>query len=470
MSPNQIKFSPAQATRYKNFLAKQLKRKTPLNSFQISALTEKACGVNVPPPSVRRHLAETKSGRKLGIAVADTPQQIAAKAKAAETFQRTRKRNDELIFMRSKTVRTIEAALEVAEVDTDIWEVERGEVNKWDSVAKKDADFTYKGGQITAKRQQLAVSELWQVKIWLRRKKSWTSKELRNLILADCKKIAPRYPRIRRTSHQPLLAELSIFDAHFGKLAWKPESGSNYDLSICRDRYLSAADDLLSRTAVERPERIVYVVGNDFYHTDQGRAGATNSGTPQDCDGRWQKAFRVGVQCAIETAQRAATIAPVDILCVVGNHDAEKSFCLGEVLAGRFHKCRDIKVLNDPDTYAYYSYGRTLIGFTHGDTVGSPAKRALLPNTMLTDRPRDCGKAYWREWHLGHFHSENEDVWKYRSVESIRDCVVRILPSLSGTDSWHRRNNYKSVLAAECHLYHKDHGRYAYLCHQPKDK
>jgi hypothetical protein len=259
--------------------------------------------------------------------------------------------------------------------------------------------------------------------------------------------------------------ELSLFDAHFGKLAWAPETKQNYDLSICRERYMTAGRSLLGRGSVFTPERILYVVGNDFFHTDQGRQGLTTNGTPQDCDGRWQKAFRIGKDCTITLAEEAAQLAPVDIMVVPGNHDAEKVFCLGEVLAARFQNHPTINVFNSADVYSYYRWGKVLLGFVHGDQHGSDKKREQLPTTMATDCPLDWAETVWREWHLGHFHSEQETVWKYRTVNHVRDVAVRVLPSLSSTDAWHRRSGYKSVLSAECHIYHKDCGRYGYLTH-----
>lgn len=158
--------------------------------------------------------------------------------------------------------------------------------------------------------------------------------------------------------------------------------------------------------------------------------------------------------------------AAVDIVIVPGNHDEEKAFTLGEVLEARFHNNPKVVVFNQPDQYKYYRWGKSLIGFVHGQNHASDKKRAQLPIQMLRDRPVDCSEAVWLEWHLGHFHSEQEDVWKYRTVDHVQDVAVRVLPSLSSTDAWHRQQGYQSVLAAEMHIYHKQKGRHAYEVHQ----
>jgi hypothetical protein len=354
----------------------------------------------------------------------------------------------------SGSVRTVEDALTKGGVDRDQWDIERFVVNSWE-VGAKGPDGT------------ITTCPLWQVKVWLKAKKGWNPSEFRQILIDDLTALAPSYSNVpKSTASGPLLAELSIFDAHFGKLAWAPESGQDYDLKICENRYMNAGRDLLARAFDHSVERVLYVVGNDFFHTDQGRVGATSNGTPQDVDGRWQKAFRVGKDCCITLAEEAAMDCPVDILIVPGNHDQEKIFCLGEVLAARFHNHPNIKVLNSPDFHSYYSWGKTLLGFVHGQNHGSDKKRSELISTMATDRPVEWANSVWREIHLGHFHSESEEIWRHRSSHHIRDIAIRVLPSLSSSDAWHRASGYKSVLAAECHLYHKERGRHQYLVHQ----
>ncbi len=352
-----------------------------------------------------------------------------------------------------KRVVTVADAIAKGGIDLQEWEVERFVLNSWE-VGAKGPD------------KRVRVTPIWQVKIWLKKKQGWSAQEFRNLLIDDLKKQAPAKYSIPASALQPsrnlpLLGELSIFDAHFGKLAWSPETGQDYDLKICRTRYLAAGRDLIRRMVEQKIERMLFVVGNDFFHADHN--GGTTAGTQVDCDGRWQKSFRIGKECCITLAEEAATYCPVDIMIVQGNHDRDKVFCLGEVLAARFCNHIAVNVINDPDVYSYYAWGKVLLGFVHGQNHASKAKRAELPIQMSTDRPEDWAKSVWREIHLGHFHSEQEDVWKYRKVEHVRDVAVRVLPSLSSTDAWHREVGYASVLAAEAYLYHKEKGRYSIL-------
>lgn len=395
-----------------------------------------------------RMIRRYKEKAKKGVAIAE-PNTVAGTCKIEQKGS-----EDAEVELFSRRIVTLEDALNKGNVDLDRWDVERFVVNSWE-VGAKGPDG------------KIVVEPLWQVKVWLKAKKGWNPSEFKKLLYNDLRELAPSYrvPSFGdNAKNNPILAELSIFDAHFGKLAWAPETSQDYDLRICRDRYMKAGRDLLARAGRENLERILYVVGNDFFHTDH--KGLTTNGTPQDCDGRWQKAFRIGAQCCITLAEEASQLAPVDILIVPGNHDREKAFCLGEVLDARFYQNHSISVMNDPDLYSYYRWGKVLLGFVHGDSHTSAKKRAELPQQMATDRAADWSATVWREWHLGHFHSELEDVWHFRKVEHVRDLAVRILPSLSSTDAWHRHQGYASVLSAECHLYHKERGRWAYLVHQ----
>lgn len=443
--------SPKDRQRYEEILRAAARRE--LNSKEVIAKLSREFGRPFPPRTVRDQLDKIRKGVPLNLFVgkADNP---TAPAVSPGTIQTTGTGSDsQVLESLGEQIKTVDQALAKGGVDRKIWDVERFVINSWEVGAKGPDGI-------------VRVTPLWQVKVWLKAKRGWDPTEFRQLLVSDLKKLAPSYRATKPAKTEgPLLAELSIFDAHFGKLAWAPETGQDYDLKICRNRYMAAGRDLLARAAKEDLGRILYVVGNDFYHTDQGRIGATTAGTYQDCDGRWQKAFRLGKDCAITLAEEAAQIAPVDIMIVPGNHDSEKVFCLGEVLDARFSKSKTVKVHNTPDVHSYYRWGNVLLGFVHGDNHNSEKKRDQLPATMATDRPKDWAETVWREIHLGHTHSEFEELWKWRSVKHVRDVAVRVLPSLSSTDAWHRRSGYRSVLAAECHLYHRDRGRYQYLVH-----
>lgn len=382
------------------------------------------------------------------------------------TMKGTGSETAELNGIMAGRIVTLDDALKKGNVDLTKWDVGTWEITSWEVGAKTDKDITYNDNkQVKKVSQKMEVIPLWRVNVKLKAKMGWNPTEFRQILVADIKRQAPSYKTPTPVEDRPpLMLELSIFDAHFGKLGWSPETRQDYDLKICKRRYMNAARDLLGRGATFKPERILLVYGNDFFHVDH--KNITTNGTPQDCDGRWQKSFRIGKECCITVAEEASQIAPVDIMIVQGNHDHEKIFCLGEVLDARFHNNHMINVMNEPDKFTYYDWGKVLLGFVHGDKHMSDSKLKELPTQMIEDKPVESSKAVWREWHLGHIHSEQEDVWHYRKSKYVRTTAIRRLPSLSSTDAWHREEGYASVLAAEAHIYHKDKGRFAYLVHE----
>lgn len=353
----------------------------------------------------------------------------------------------EVVWTTSTPVRTTEDALAKAEIDTAVWEVERSVINSWEVGAK-----TEKG--------DIAKTPLWQVKLWLKRKKGWSRKELLAEIVESLGRPVRKAKPSKVVKPSGLLAEVAIMDHHFGKLAWQPEVGENYDVEIARDRYDKAARVLIDSCEEQNAKRILFVVGNDFYHVDNG-TNTTTAGTPQDCDGRWQKAFVTGLTCVRDAIEAAKEVAPVDVMVVPGNHDKERAFTLGVTLGAVYGNDGRVTVHNSPSLKKRFAWGVNLLGFYHGHKMRA-GRLAQLPNEMAHAWPQEFAASQWREWHLGHLHRESEDVWRFRASDTQGDMLVRVLPSLCGTDAWHHESGYRSLGAAETHFFDSKFGRVGY--------
>lgn len=410
------------------------------SAAEIVDLAFKKLNITISAKTVREHRQKLREG----IALYKLPPE------AGESFELKDKGEEKEIIAYRKKMTTINEVAKEAGIDTDKYDVV-GEAKYWEMGSKTPDGKT-------------VVTPLWSVHARAVPKKGWSPDEFRKILVRDINSIKEGRPFCppKMASKDRLLAELSIFDAHFGKLAWGPESGENYDVKIAQSRYLAAAEILIGRALDRGVDRFLYVVGNDFFHVDQGKKSSTTSGTIVDSDGRWQKAFQAGVKCAIYAIEQMRGHAEVDVISVPGNHDEERCFVLGELLKAKFEGVSNVNVLTTPSKYVYYRYGTNLLGFTHGEQATSDAKRMALPQTMMEDRPHDYAETTCHEWHLGHLHHERENVWVYRAADSIRRCTVRTLPSISGTDSWHRANNYASVKQAEMHYYSFDRGRHGY--------
>jgi hypothetical protein len=145
--------------------------------------------------------------------------------------------------------------------------------------------------------------------------------------------------------------------------------------------------------------------------------------------------------------------APVDILLVPGNHDRQSSLHAARFIWAFFHNNPSVHVDFSCRPRKYYTYGKTLLGFTHGNEE----KHADLPILMATEVPRQWAETDCHEIHLGHYHKRKSI--RTVSVDSFNGTDIRILPSLCGTDAWHHRRGYVSGKhSAEALLYEYDDG------------
>jgi hypothetical protein len=349
---------------------------------------------------------------------------------------------------RGSRIRTIEDLLAFSETDTRIWEVERHVINKWEVGAKDPAG----GGILT--------EPLFQLKLWMRRRVTEQKLEaLFGQLLDQFKEAAPPKIAVPYPPGRGML-EISIMDLHVGKYCWAAETGRAYDPDIAQKMFWAALEDLLHKASGCRPEKILFVVGNDFFNVDNLER-TTTAGTPQDEAMRWQESFLCGRKLMVAAIERLRQLAPVHVQIVPGNHDSQRLWYLGDVIASWFRNTPGIQVDHTCHPRKYVVYGRNLIGYCHGHSE----KHDKLPMLMAVERPQDWAATRFREWHLGHFHSKKTKV--FVAHQDLHSVQVRILPSLCPPDAWHANMGYTSKLAAEAYYWDAEHGCVATFTHSP---
>jgi hypothetical protein len=344
-----------------------------------------------------------------------------------------------------KPIRTLAEATQAAEVDTAVWFVDRWECTAWTTVTK-DAD------------DKPVQTQQHRVKVYLKRIQRRSLQEAQEALWERMKRHAPVFPKA--FTHKPAkgetyLAVMGLFDVHVGKYAWGAETGTNYDLDIATTVFLNAVDDLLAESAHRRIGAWLLPLGNDFYHMDNSR-GSTFAGTPQDVDGRYAKVIEAGETAVIKAIERMLAVAPVEVVWVPGNHDPTTSYHLARMVEAWFRNAKHVTVDHGPSPRKYFAWGCNLLGLTHGNEE----KHAALPSLMATERPKDWANAKCREWLLGHMHRSRQ--WQTQSVDTHEGTTVRVLRSLSATDSWHHRkgfiNSGENSSGAEVYWYSKLRG------------
>jgi len=339
---------------------------------------------------------------------------------------------------------TVEKLLDIYDIDLEIWEIEKQIINTWE-VGAKGPD------------KKIVTTPLFQVKVWLKKKQAaYDLENIRREFLEDLKQLSPKVPYNKKQNidKDGKLLEITIFDLHFGKVAWHEEVGENYNIKIASERFNDCIDYFINLYQGTNIEKILLPISNDFFNSDKSHPyNSTTSGTPQEEDTRWQNTFRKGRELLIKNIQKLSQIAPVEVKVIPGNHDYERSFYLGDSLEGWFHNDQNVNIDNSPNPRKYFSFGKNLIGFTHGNNE----KVADLPMIMAQENPTDWAMTYYREFHLGHLHHKKEG--KFNATNELQGVMVRHMSSLSGTDSWHHKKGYIGARkSAESFLWDKEKG------------
>lgn len=350
--------------------------------------------------------------------------------KQKEKFEQT---NDYIKAERliTRKPQTLEECAKEFDVDLNIWECVKFSVSNWDVTSTKK--------EVTATNYSVKAEF---------KKKSFNIKYedmVRNLI-NDIQNDIPKYEQksyMRYNSGNML--EIPIMDLHLAKLAWKDETGEDYDSKIAEERFLYAIQDLLERAKDKKLEKIVFPIGNDFFNFDTIN-GTTTKGTHQDNDSRWQKMFKTGCNILVKGIDMLSEVAPVEVMYIPANHDYQTSYYAIMYLYAWYSKNNDVSIDISPKPRKYMKWGDCLVGWSHGNEEG---KR--IGNIMQIEARKEWGDSKYCEFHLAHLHSEQ--------TTEIGGIIIRNISSVTSTDAWHSRSGYiGAVKKAQSFLWNKEHG------------
>ena len=236
-------------------------------------------------------------------------------------------------------------------------------------------------------------------------------------------------PRLRmRRADRPFWLVTSATDFHWGMRSWAMESGSEYNRKEARRRLLQTTEDLASRLPGQ-PKGITVAVGSDWIHVD-GLTSSTTRGTPQHIDGTPLELLITGAELAREHLDILATVAPVHVVLMAGNHDRTSAHALLLYLRAAYEHSDRVTVSADHALRNYQEIGNTLACFTHGDTC----KPEKLGAVMSKERREMWGRSRHHVAFGGHLHHQ-----RVREVGGVRHFQ---LPSLAAPDAWHAGAGY----------------------------
>lgn len=378
-----------------------------------------------------------------------------AKSRAAQSDKKefsTNETDDGLeVLSVSDRIRTVADAIKFGEIDTSIWCVDKQKVGSYECPMKLAMG--------AGKPDKPKIIKLWRIEVSFKRLVAKPIQQAADALIARMMKHSPKYPKFKalKPNRDPNMLEVSVFDAHFGKLAWAPETGQSYDLKIAERIFFDAVQSLVNDARGHFIEKILFPVGQDFLHIDNVQ-GTTTGGTPQDADGRYAKIFETATMACIHAIDYLAEVAPVKVIWVPGNHDRTASYHVASNISAWYRNTDRVTVDRSPTWRKYERYGPAVIGFTHGDQENPKDLVAI----MMGEARKLLATARSFEIHKGHHHKVKQT--EYTTADSFSGGVkVRTLPSLSGKDQWHCGKGYDSDRAAEAYLWSKNRGYVAHF-------
>ena len=391
------------------------------------------------------YISPGKDGMKLGM---PSPCGEALNAWKAQKLAEERVETKDTLSLHipSTRIHTLEDLLSFFEVKLDIWEVERFTCNKWE-VGAKDHDGN------------VQTTPLFQVKAVLKRKcteqQDAVAQEIEELVGLSESRFRSA-PLIIKAQELRLktgnMVELCIPDLHFNRLVWNGETGhGNWDSHIAREVFDKATDDLFQQVFTYKPEKIVFVIGNDLLNADNIQQ-TTTRGTPQVCDTHYHKAFEDVRNMKIAAIEKFRALCPVEVITLPGNHDKLASWHLGDSIKMLYCKTPDVTVDTSALPRKYMKWGNCGLCWTHGDEI----KRPDLPLTFAAEQRELWGNTKYNEIHLGHLHQTQ--------TQEFHGVRVRILPVLCKPNEWENSRAYiGNIRCAQAYVWNKESGLKAIL-------
>lgn len=275
----------------------------------------------------------------------------------------------------------------------------------------------------------------------------------REMLLAAVDAMAGDLPRAKPRKakgsfRDDLLTVYPIGDPHFGALSWPDETGQDWNLDIAEQVHCDAMAALVE--AAPATEQAVIVNLGDAAHFDSLAAVTPRSGHNLDSDGRYAKVIAVLVKTLRQCIESALVKHKrVHVISVPGNHDEAGALWLARLLAIAYEREPRVTVDTTPSLFAYYRWGRVLLGVHHGHT----AKPDKLPGVMAADRAKDWGETDHRHWLLGHVHHDSRKEYPGVTVESFNTLAARDAYATNG--GWRSGRNMQAL------VFHRLHGEVA---------
>lgn len=323
------------------------------------------------------------------------------------------------IWFDSGEEKTPETILHKFGYDSEKWELLSWTFGTWE-VAMKDGDNK--------------TCTTVRAKISPRKDNNLSNEEyLESIRETFAKEMSPYKPKENKEIkglNKDKMLELTGIELHLGKLAFKSDTGQDYNKDIAQERFYKILNDICEQQDIEKCDTCLLCIGNDFFNSDTV-GNTTTKGTQQFNDLSWKSLFSLGLEMYIKFILTLRDkFNHIEVRLQSGNHDTMSSFYLYMALSCYFKNDKKIVFGEDTKNVQVFEWGNNAIFFTHGD---NDLKRLI--KSIPAEFYEIWGRTLYRELHLGHLHCE-------QVVDDHSGLVTRRVGSPTGTDMWHYNERF----------------------------
>lgn len=257
----------------------------------------------------------------------------------------------------------------------------------------------------------------------------------------------PRVKPQRAPKQAPdgLLNAYIVTDYHLGMLAWREETGADWDTQIAEDLLVA----WFAQALAEAPDAEVGVLAQlgDFLHWDGWDAVTPTSKHLLDADTRFPKLVQVAARAIKRViVMMLAKHLRVHVIMAEGNHDMTSSIWLRQLCHAMFENEPRVTVDMRPDPYYCVEHGDVALFFHHGHK-----KRMAGIADVFAGKFRDVfGRTRHAYAHMGHLH--------HVEVKETNLMVVEQHRTLAAPDAHASRGGWLSGRDAQVITYCKRYG------------
>lgn len=356
----------------------------------------------------------------------------------------------------SKRIKSLDQLMNASDVDLSKWKVSRYVINVWEGGRKKKiVDLRWNDGVMDGFVEDTGdwqLTDFWQVKATLEPREEEPYEKALEALIETVRLHAPVYNH-KAFAYKPIadgyLAVPNLYDAHFGKRSHRSIS---YSLKEAERDFVKISEAVAEQLTLgpKKVNRILFPVGHDLLHVDN-LLDKTSRGTWVEASEDVRLAIDAACRATTESIVNFATVAPVEVYPVEGNHGRLQTYWIGKYLEAFFSKHPNVSIHPTKLERQYFQWGRVGIGMTHDGT--KPAELAgLFPIEARYMWP----EVEWTEWLTGHMHHQRGALY---AIDSIRNTVIRTISALCNIDNYHSLHLYVGThRAAEVLYYHKENG------------